>query len=152
MFLHEDSTIGRRKGVFIMRGLGEQGFTLLEILVVCTALGVLSAIALPKFTNAIALANTAKLQSDLQTLDAAIVMYETERGMQPKSLADLSDYVTDIENLKPPVGKCKLKGGEIVEIKDTSYEVKIVKDAGDGTERSQMRAVCGERTAGAFGR
>lgn len=135
-----------------MKGLGEQGFTLIEILVVCSMLGVLSAIALPKFTNAIALANTAKLQSDLQTLDAAIVMYETEKGTQPKSLADLSDYVTDIEHLKPPAGKCKLKGGEIVEIKDTAYTVKIVKNAGDGTEKSQMRAVCDERTAGAFGR
>ena len=135
-----------------MKGLGEQGFTLIEVLVVCSMLGVLSAIALPKFTNAIALANTAKLQSDLQTLDAAIVMYETENGTQPKSLADLSDYVTDIEHLKPPAGKCKLKGGEIVEIKDTAYTVKIVKNAGDGTEKSQMRAVCDERTAGAFGR
>ena len=135
-----------------MRSLDEHGFSLIELLVVCTMLGVISAIALPKFTNAIALANTAKLQSDLQTLDAAIVMYETEKGTHPTSLTDLSDYVTDIEHLKPPTGKCRLKGGEMVEIKDTSYGVKLVGDADDSTARSQMRAVCDDRTAGAFGR
>ncbi len=135
-----------------MENLGERGFTLIEVLVVCTILGILSAIAVPKFTNSIAIANTAKLQNDLQTLDAAIVMYETEKGAPPKNLEDLSDYITDIGHLKPPTGKCRLKGGEIVEIKDTAYTIKLVSGAGDNTKQSQTRAVCDEKTSGSFGR
>ena len=135
-----------------MRALGERGFTLIEVLVVCTALGILSAIAVPKFANSIAVANTAKLQNDLQTLDAAIVMYETEHGTYPATLADLSDYVTDIDKLKPPTGKCKLKGGETVEIRDTVYALKFVRGAEDGTQALEVRAVCDEKTAGAYGR
>jgi len=135
-----------------VKDLGEKGFTLIEVLVVCTILGILSAIAVPRFTNSIATANTAKLQNDLQTLDAAIVMYETEKGTSPSKLEDLSDYITDISQLKPPTGKCRLKGGEIVEIKDTAYTIKLVNGAGDNTKQSQMRAVCDEKTSNSFGR
>ena len=135
-----------------MKRFGQRGFTLIEVLVVCTMLGVLAAIAVPKFTNSIALANTAKLQTDLQTIDAAIVMYETEVGAEPKALTDLAEYITDLGSLKPPNGKCRLRNGKTVEIKDTSYSIKMVKEGKDNTEREQMRAVCDDMTAGSFGK
>lgn len=132
--------------------LGQGGFTLIEVLVVCTALGILAAVAVPKFTNSVALANTAKLQTDLQTIDAAIVMYEAETGAAPKELADLAEYIMDLESLKPPKGKCRLRNGSTVDIVDTSYSIKSVTDGKDNTERVQMRAVCDDKTAGAFGK
>ena len=130
----------------------QQGFTLIEVLVVCTMLGILAAIAVPKFTNSLAMANTAKLQTDLQTLDAAIVMYQMENGKDPAAVSDLADYVTDIDRLKPPVGKCRLKDGKTVEIKDTAYSLKDVSGAKDNTETVQKRAVCDDMTAGYFGK
>ena len=57
----------------------QRGFTLLEMLIVISIVGVLAAVAVPRFTNAVALANTARIQSDLQVLNAAVVMYQTER-------------------------------------------------------------------------
>ncbi len=137
---------------FAVKCLGQQGFTLIEVLVVCTLLGILSAIAVPKFTNSVAVANTAKVKADLQTLDTAIVMYQMEKGKDPSSLTDLADYVTDLGTLKPPVGKCKLQDGSTVEIAATAYSLKDVSDASDNTDKVQKRAVCDDRTAGAFGK
>ena len=65
---------------FSVKGLwkSQRGFTLLEMLIVISIVGVLAVVAVPRFTNAIALANTARIQSDLQVLNAAIVMYQTD--------------------------------------------------------------------------
>ena len=131
-----------------MRGLGERGFTMLEVLITVTILGIIASFAVPRFANATSLANTAKVQSDLAALDAAITMYEIEKGEAPKEIKDLSAYVMDLDNLKPPKGTCHLKDGKTVVVDDTSYSIKII-----GTfPNQQTRAVCEEHTAGEFGK
>lgn len=135
-----------------MKKLNQRGFTLIEVLVVCTLLGVLATIAVPRFTKSVTLANTAKVQADLQVLDAAIIMYATEYGTEPSSLSDLKEYVTDIENLKPPKGKCKLKNGKVIELSDTAYTIADAKETEDAVAGTQKRAMCGGMTAGAFGK
>lgn len=134
-----------------MKNLGQRGFTLIEVLVVCTMLGILAAIAVPKLTNSVAMANTAKVKSDLQTLDTAIVMYQMEKGTDPGSVDALSEYVTDIKTLKPPTGKCKLSDGSLVDIKSATYELKDV-GASEDKKTGQKRAVCDGRTAGEYGK
>ena len=113
----------------------QRGFTLLEMLIVISIVGVLAAVAVPRFTNAVALANTARIQSDLQVLNAAVVMYQTEKGENPKEIKDLGDYVLDIDNVKPPKGECRLKDGKSLTVTATSYG--LVSDAKDG-----MQATC----------
>lgn len=131
-----------------MRGLGERGFTMLEVLITVTILGIIASFAVPRFANATSLANTAKVQSDLAALDAAITMYEIEKGEAPKEIKDLSAYVMDLDNLKPPKGTCHLKDGKTVVVDDTSYSIKPT-----GTSpNTQIRAVCEEHTAGEFGK
>ena len=131
-----------------MKKLGEEGFTLIEVLIVCTLLGILASVAVPKFSGAVAAANTAKIQTDLQTLDTAIVMYETEQGKTPESIADLKDYVTDVSAVKPPTGKCRLRDGTTVNISATSYVIQVI--SVNGT--TEHRATCDGRTAAQFGR
>lgn len=127
---------------------GEAGFTLLGVLVAVMIIGIMATIAVPRFNSIIASANTAKVQADLTTLDTAIVIYQTEKGALPTNISDLKDYVTDIDNLKPPQGTCNLKNDKTVNITATAYELKDVDD-GSLTTR---RAVCGGLTAGEFGK
>ena len=59
----------------------ERGFTLIELLIVVVIIGILAAIAIPKFANTKAKAYEASMKSDLRNLATAEEAY-------------LSDYVT----------------------------------------------------------
>ena len=119
---------------FSVKGLlkNQRGFTLLEMLIVISIVGVLATVAVPRFMNAVALANTARIQSDLQVLNAAVVMYQTEKGTNPTKIEDLDAYVLDIANVKPPKGECRLKDGSSLTVTATSYG--LLSDAKDGIQ------------------
>jgi type II secretory pathway pseudopilin PulG len=115
----------------------EAGFTLIGMLIAVGIVAILAMIAVPKFTSAIASANTAKIQSDLSTLDTAIALYEIDNGAQPSTISDLAEYLQDTD-IKPPSGKCYV-GGKEDAVPASEYSIK------DG------RANCGEgKTVGAF--
>ncbi|MBP5200900.1 MAG: prepilin-type N-terminal cleavage/methylation domain-containing protein [Schwartzia sp.] len=101
----------------------QRGFTLLEMLIVVSIAGVLAAVAVPRFTNAITLANTARVQSDLQVLNSAIVLYQAENGAYPSAVGDLKNYVMDVDKVKPPKGKCQLRDGGTIDVTDTAYSL-----------------------------
>jgi len=58
--------------LFRKRLSNRKGFTLVELLVVISIIGILSAIAVPKFSSATNSAKKAKIQADLRTIDSAI--------------------------------------------------------------------------------
>ena len=120
----------------------QRGFTLLEMLIVISLAGVLAAVAVPRFTNAVMLANTARVQSDLQVLNSAIVLYQAENGKYPAAVGDLGNYVMNIGSVKPPKGKCQLRDGNSIDVTDTSYSL-----GKDGAE-----ATCQGKTLSEFGR
>ena len=97
---------------------------MLELLVYIGIVGVIVTFAIPKYTYTMAMANTAKIQSDLQTLDAAITMYNLQNGKNPTSISkDLGDYVAHVDQLKPPTGSCILKDGGVTAIKADAYVI-----------------------------
>jgi len=120
----------------------QRGFTMLEMLIVISIIGVLAAVAVPRFTNAITMANTARVQSDLQVLNSAIVMYQAEKGMYPGSIEELEGYVLDIASVKPPKGKCSLRDGKILNVTDTNYGLTVDK----------TQATCQGKKLSEFGR
>lgn len=105
----------------------ERGFTLLEMMIVIVILGILATLAIPKFSNSVTLANTAKIQADLQTLNTAIAMHLSTHGRNPQNIkTDLAEYIDDVENLKPPQGESYLRTGDKLKITAETYELDTV--------------------------
>jgi prepilin-type N-terminal cleavage/methylation domain-containing protein len=68
----------------------KRGFTLIELLIVVVIIGVLAAIAIPKFQNTKGKANAATLRSDLRNLATAEEAYFYENGVYTNDLNDLN--------------------------------------------------------------
>ena len=67
----------------------EQGFTLIELMIVMTIIGLLAAIAIPSYVNNIRRAKEAVLREDLHTMRTAIDSYTVDKQKAPQSLDDL---------------------------------------------------------------
>lgn len=75
-----------------------RGFTLLEMIIVISIMAIFMAIALPTYNRSILRARESVLQSDLDTLNDAIVKYTLDKQKAPQSLDDLkgSGYIEKI--------------------------------------------------------
>ena len=71
---------------------GSSGFTLLELLVVMTIIGILAAIAVPALRDSPQRAREAALREDLFSFRSVIDQYHGDKGNYP---ADLQTLVTD---------------------------------------------------------
>lgn len=66
------------------------GFTLIELLIVVVIIGILAAIAIPKFQSTKGKANAAALRSDLRNIATAQEAYAYENGQYAATPAQLS--------------------------------------------------------------
>ncbi len=71
-----------------------RGFTLIELLIVVVIIGILAAIAVPKFQNSKGKANAATLKSDLRNLATAQEAYFYENLTYTTSLPSLNVSLT----------------------------------------------------------
>lgn len=65
------------------RHCGEDGFTLVEILIVLVILAVLAAIIVPSFAGRTEQARRSKAVADIQNISVALEMYEADNGAYP---------------------------------------------------------------------
>lgn len=71
------------------RGRSHRAFTLIELLIVVVIIGILAAIAIPKFANTKGKANAAALKSDLRNLSTAEEAYFFENSAYTSTITDL---------------------------------------------------------------
>ncbi len=65
------------------------GFTLIELIIVMTVIGLLASIAIPSYLNSVKRAREAVLREDLHTMRSAIDSFTVDKEQAPQTLEDL---------------------------------------------------------------
>lgn len=71
----------------------QAGFTLVELLLVLTILGILAALVVPKMVGRSEQARVTAARTDIATLSTALDAFEVDNGYYPKGKAGLNDLV-----------------------------------------------------------
>ncbi|MBN1423712.1 prepilin-type N-terminal cleavage/methylation domain-containing protein [Candidatus Fermentibacteria bacterium] len=69
---------------------GQQGFTLVELMVICAVIMILTALLLPRYLEVTDTAKLAKCHGNISTLNSAASMYLAGNGEVAASLQDLA--------------------------------------------------------------
>ena len=123
--------------------MNQRGFATLEVILMVVILGILATVAVPRFTDVTTKANTAKIQSDLTTIDTAIQIHYMEKGTWISAgniPNDLKTYLMDIPT--PPSGSAFVNGTS-TSIGNTKNYI-IIDDPNDtstGTSKAKRAAL-----------
>jgi general secretion pathway protein G len=109
-----------------------RGFTLIELMIVMTIIGILAAIAAPNYQWGIIKARESVLHEDLYSLNTTIDQFFADQGKYPDSLQEMVDkkYLKDIPKdpftkaadwtvLAPPADNPDVKGS-VYEVRSSS--------------------------------
>ena len=101
----------------------EEGFTLVELIVVVMMIGILSSIAIPQFMTAADKAKQKEATGIVSALVKAATAYQTEYGVLPINAEELSEYAKFQECY---AGQVATRGGAVCKVSGTSTVIRPV--------------------------
>jgi general secretion pathway protein G len=110
-----------------------RGFTLIELLVVMTIIGMLLAVAVPRYFHSLERSRETVLKHDLSVMRDAIDKFAADTGHYPEQLADLvtKKYIRSLP--VDPYAKSAAKWIAVLSDDDKDPGVKDVKSGAEGT-------------------
>jgi prepilin-type N-terminal cleavage/methylation domain-containing protein len=82
--------------------LGEEGFTLVEVMIVCLIISIIVAIAIPNFIRLQDRAREANVKSNMHTIQLALEDFAVQTlGIYPQNAADATPSGQTVEDLCP---------------------------------------------------
>jgi general secretion pathway protein G len=99
-----DTPIGQARAwnIFMNKLPREQGFTLIEVMVVVVILGILAAILVPKVMDRPEQARQTKARQDIRALEAALNLYKLDNYVYPSTDQGLEALVEKPSSPEPP--------------------------------------------------
>ena len=99
----------------INKSLNDEGFTLVELIVVVMMIGILSSIAIPQFMSAADKAKQKEASAIVASMIKSATAYQTEYGALPKNMGEMSEYARfqKCPNPTPEGGDVSEDGGSV---------------------------------------